>query len=86
MHAEAIAALAKARELFPANKEATALLGYALAKVGKLPQARAVLDELRQSSNQEYVAPYNLAMIHNGLGESEKALDYLEKPTRKKIC
>jgi len=79
MHAEAIAALAKARELFPANKEATALLGYALAKVGKLPQARAVLDELRQSSNQEYVAPYNLAMIHNGLGESEKALDYLEK-------
>jgi tetratricopeptide (TPR) repeat protein len=79
MHTEAIAALAKAGELFPANKESTALRGYSLAKVGKLTQARAVLDELRQSSNREYVAPYNLAMIHNALGETETALDYLEK-------
>ena len=79
MHTEAIAALAKAGELFPANKESTALRGYSLAKWGKLTQARTVLDELRQTSNQEYVAPYNRAMIHNALGESETALDYLEK-------
>jgi len=79
MHAEAVAALAKAGELFPANKESTALRGYSLAKWGKLTQARAVLDELRQFSNREYVAPYNLAMIHNALGESRTALDYLEK-------
>ena len=77
MYDEAIAALAKAGELFPANKESTALRGYSLAKAGKLTEAQAVLDELRQSSN--YVAPYNLAMIHNGLGETETALDYLEK-------
>jgi len=84
MHEEAIAALAKAGELFPANKESHALLGYALAKAGKLTQAQNVLDKLCRLSNREYVAPYNLAMIHNGLGASEKALNYLEKACAEK--
>jgi serine/threonine-protein kinase len=79
MHEEAGAALVKARELFPSNMESTALLGYALTKAGKLTQAQAVRNELCRLSNQEYVAPYNLAMIHNGLGKRAKALDYLEK-------
>ncbi len=38
-----------------------------------------MLDELLKLSNERYVPPYNFAVVYNGLGESDKALDYLEK-------
>ncbi len=76
---EAVAALAKAQELFPSNTESTALLGYALAMAGNRIDAETIRNDLIELANREYVAQYNLAMIHNGIGESEKALDYLER-------
>ena len=69
----------RARELFPGNVESTALLVYSLAKAGRLKEAREVREQLLNMSATEYVAPYNLAMIHNGLGETGKALDCLEE-------
>ena len=50
-----------------------------MAKAGKPAEARAVLDELLRLSETRYVPPYHFALVYNGLGESEKALDYLEK-------
>jgi len=50
-----------------------------LAKSGKTAEARVVLDELLKLSETHYVPPYHFALIYNGLGEREKALDYLEK-------
>lgn len=79
MHAEAIAAAAKARELSKVNSESIALVGYAQAKAGETEKARAVLDELLKLSRERYVPPYNFALIYNALGEGGKALDYLEK-------
>ncbi len=79
MYAEAIAAAAKAKELSRGNSEAIALIGYSLAKAERRDEARAVLDELLKLSKTRYVPPYNFALVYNALGESEKALDYLEK-------
>jgi Flp pilus assembly protein TadD len=79
MYAEAIAAATKAKELSRGNSEAIALIGYSLAKAGRRDEARAVLDELLKLSKTRYVPPYNFALVYNALGESEKALDYLEK-------
>lgn len=79
MFAEAIAATNKAREIFPMSSETIAYGAYALAKSGKRAEAKAALDELLKSSTEKYVPPYNIALIYNGLGETEKALDYLEK-------
>ncbi len=36
------------------------------------------MEELRSFSGEYYVPSYSFAMIHNGLGESENALKYLE--------
>ncbi len=79
MHAEAIAAATKAKELSKVNSESIALIGYSLAKSGETEKARAVLEELLKLSATRYVPPYNFALVYNGLGETDKALDYLEK-------
>jgi serine/threonine-protein kinase len=78
MHAEAVSALKKAEEL-SGNYQSEAYRGYALARWGKQTEARAVLDGLFKLSNERYVPPYYFALVYNGLGESDKALDYLEK-------
>jgi serine/threonine-protein kinase len=79
MFAEAVAATDKARELSVVSTEAIAFGAYALAKSGKIAEARAALDEMLELSKTHWVSPYNFALIYNALGESEKALDYLEK-------
>jgi DNA-binding winged helix-turn-helix (wHTH) protein/TolB-like protein/Tfp pilus assembly protein PilF len=78
MPAEAVATIKKSVEL-SGNSQSEAYRAYALAKWGKQTEARAVLDELLKLSEQRYVPPYNFALVYNGLGESDKALDYLEK-------
>jgi DNA-binding winged helix-turn-helix (wHTH) protein/TolB-like protein len=78
MHAEAVAEAKRAGEL-SGNSQSDAYRAYALAKWGKLSEARAVLGELLKLSTERYVPPYNIALAYNALGEREKALDYLEK-------
>ncbi|MDQ3473798.1 MAG: tetratricopeptide repeat protein, partial [Acidobacteriota bacterium] len=78
MHAEAIAAAKKAGELSH-NSQSDAYRAYAAARQGQMPEARAILDELLKLSKERYVPPYNLAVTYEALGESNKALEYLEK-------
>ena len=78
MHAEAVAAAKKAKDL-SGNSQSDAYRAYALARWGQVAEARAVLDELLKLSKERYVPPYNVAVIYNALGESEKAMEYLEK-------
>ena len=78
MHSDALAEAKKAAEL-SGNSQSHAYRAYALAKWGKLSEARAVLAELLKSSTETYVPPYNIALAYNAVGEREKALDYLEK-------
>ena len=54
-------------------------MAYALAKSGKQAEARAVLEELFRLSIKDYVSPYDVAMIYNGLGERDKTFAWLEK-------
>lgn len=79
MYGEAIAAFQKARELSGGHTEAVSLMGHALAVSGKTDQARRLLDELKDLSRQRYVPPYNIAMIHAGLGEKDQVFTWLEK-------
>ncbi len=79
MYPQAIAATRKSREISPVSSEPIAYGTYALAKSGKFKEARAGLDELLKSSTERYVPPYNIALVYNALGESDKAFAYLEK-------
>jgi len=55
------------------------LLGYAHATSGDRPKTEQILRELEQIAKRQYVSSTAFADIHLGLGEKEKALDWLEK-------
>jgi adenylate cyclase len=55
------------------------LLGYAHAISGDRPKAEQMLRELEQMAKRQYVSSTAFAMIYLGLGEKEKALDWLDK-------
>jgi TolB-like protein/Flp pilus assembly protein TadD len=79
MFPEAVAEAEKAARFSGGNSQAAAVKGYALAKSGNPAQARIVLAGLQKLSTEKYVPAYNFAIIYNALGETETALDYLEK-------
>jgi len=79
MYGPALTELAKAREQSGGNTHTISLTGYVLALSGERKRARGVLEELRRLSGQRYVPPYNLALVHHGLGEREEALGWLER-------
>jgi serine/threonine protein kinase/tetratricopeptide (TPR) repeat protein len=56
-----------------------AALAHTLAAAGRTKEAVQTLDVLTQLAKQKYVAPYFLAGIHVGLGENDRAIEYLEK-------
>jgi DNA-binding winged helix-turn-helix (wHTH) protein/TolB-like protein/Tfp pilus assembly protein PilF len=77
MYAEAIAESRKEYELSGGN--VIPFGTYALAKSGKRDEARAALKELLKLSTTKYVPPYNIALIYNALGETDNAVEWLEK-------
>jgi eukaryotic-like serine/threonine-protein kinase len=56
-----------------------AALAQTLATAGKRKKAIQILDDLINLTKQKYVAPYFFAGIHIGLGEDDRAIEYLEK-------
>ena len=79
MYDEAIAEARKASEFSPAQTWSIALEGYASAKSGRQDEARNLLDKLLKLSNERFIPPDHIALIYNGLGETDKALEWLEK-------
>jgi serine/threonine protein kinase/tetratricopeptide (TPR) repeat protein len=56
-----------------------AALAQTLGTAGRTAEARRILDDLTKLAKQKYVAPYVFAGIHIGLGENDRAIEYLEK-------
>ncbi|MGC2723334.1 MAG: tetratricopeptide repeat protein, partial [Candidatus Acidiferrales bacterium] len=56
-----------------------AALAHTLGTAGRTNEASQMLDDLTQLAKQKYVAPYFFAGIHIGLGEHDRAIEYLEK-------
>jgi serine/threonine protein kinase/tetratricopeptide (TPR) repeat protein len=56
-----------------------AALAQTFATAGRKEKAIQILDHLRNLTKQKYVASYFFAGIHIGLGEDERAIEYLEK-------
>ncbi len=79
MYAEAIAEARKVRELSAAQTFSIALESYALAKSQKTNEAQNVLNELLKLSETRSIPATHIAMAYNGLGETDKALEWLEK-------
>ena len=77
---EAITQFSKARDANADRTEPLELLAHVFAVTGQIDEARKVLSELESSARQNSVHPYNVALIHAALGETEQAFECLEKP------
>jgi TolB-like protein/Flp pilus assembly protein TadD len=58
---------------------ALADLGRAYALTGKTADAHKILDQLMERPGQAYTPPFEIALVYIGLGELDKALDWMEK-------
>ena len=63
----------------PANEMALTGLGYGYGVTGRRKDAEKVLEELNELSKHKYVSPVWRAKIYAGLGEKDKALEWLER-------
>ena len=78
-YAEAVNDFSAASKLSGGSQQATAMLGFALARVGRKVEAQRLLDSLLTRARVEYVPPTSIATIYCGLGDNEQALDWLER-------
>ena len=61
------------------NPDALGALGLAYGLAGDRGQAQAILRVLQQRSAKSYVPPYDFAQLYIGLGDKDKAFQWLEK-------
>ena len=79
MHAEALAAYRRARELSPEQTWTDLQFSLLLTEMGDTAQSRAILDEILRRSQSRYVPPFHIARVYNQLGDTEQALEWLER-------
>jgi serine/threonine protein kinase/tetratricopeptide (TPR) repeat protein len=60
-------------------------LAYGLAVGGRAVDARAVLAEVNERAKTEFVWPMGLAFVYAHLGETETALDHLERAYQERV-
>jgi TolB-like protein len=76
LYHEAIAELRKNGEL---GDDQRGSIGHVYAVSGQRGEAQKLIDQLQEESKHKSVSPYNIAKIHEGLGENDQAFALLEK-------
>ena len=76
---EAIPEFQRAANLSGGGEFALAALGHAFAAAGKRKEADEVLAKLKEKGKHGYISPLDVAIIYTGLGDKEKALQWLQK-------
>jgi tetratricopeptide (TPR) repeat protein len=76
---QAISEYQKAVELSQGDSDPTAALAHAYAAVGRKADAQKILGAWLRQSETSYVSPYMIASVYAGLGNKDKAFEYLEK-------
>ena len=76
-YADAVAAFEKSGEL--------ASMAHAYGMAGNRDRARSILRRLEQESARRYVTPLDFAVIHAGLGENDRAFEWLERAFRERV-
>ena len=76
---EGLAELEEAVAISPGNTMWLGQLGQAHAMAGNTVKAREILKELEERARAAYVSPYHFAYVYTGLGEFDRAMDWLER-------
>jgi serine/threonine protein kinase/tetratricopeptide (TPR) repeat protein len=76
---QAVPEYQRAVELSQRDSDALAGLAHDYAAMGKRGEAEKILNELQRQANGAYVSPYMIAVTYAGLGQNDKAFEFLEK-------
>ena len=79
LYSEGIRELEKVLALAPNNMTALSRIGYAHAVAGRKAEAQTIVARLSDLASRRYVPAEYLARIYVGLGERDKAFEWLEK-------
>ena len=74
--------IASARRALASDSQSTlyqSSLAHAYAVAGRTAEARAILARLLAVAGQRHVSAYHLAVVYLGLGETDAALDWLDR-------
>jgi eukaryotic-like serine/threonine-protein kinase len=82
---EAIAEFRLGLKSLPDNVAALTALGHAQALAGKRADAEKVIARLQELSKQQYVSPFQTAVVYAGLDERKLALDWLDKSRQERF-
>jgi eukaryotic-like serine/threonine-protein kinase len=81
---DAVSEYQKALELSHGDTDPAAGLAHAYAAMGRRAEAEKLLRELQRRSEIAYVSPYMIAAIHAGLGDKDRAFEFLGKALQEK--
>jgi tetratricopeptide (TPR) repeat protein len=76
---EALESLSLAVDLSKQNSFALSALGHVYASMGNKIAAQEILRLLNQQAIENYASPYNIAIVHAGLGDRNNALNQLAR-------
>jgi serine/threonine protein kinase/Tfp pilus assembly protein PilF len=79
MYAEAVAEFQKLITSPGEDLETAAALAYAYARSGRRDEAQKILSEMMELSKSRYVSPLYVATIYTGLGDKDRAVEWLNK-------
>ena len=79
LHHEAVRSVEQGLALGPERANRLARAGYVYGVTGQRERARAILARITNISRSKYVPAVDFAIVHIGLGEKTKALDWLDR-------
>jgi len=83
-HADAEAALGRARRWAADNPHGLAMLARAYARYGNKEESRRLLGELEQLAQRRYVSPFDMGTVSLALGDEDRALSLLQEAFRQR--
>jgi TolB-like protein/Tfp pilus assembly protein PilF len=76
---QAVQEYRRAVDLSQGNSDPIAGLAHVYATMGNRAEAAKILGDLQRQSKISYVSPYMIAVIFSGLGQTDKAFEFLER-------
>jgi TolB-like protein/Flp pilus assembly protein TadD len=83
-YAQALPDFESARGRLPTNVMVLADWGHSYAVSGNARDARRIIEELAALSRRRYVPSMGVALIHNGLGDRDRAFQWLDNALRER--
>jgi TolB-like protein/DNA-binding winged helix-turn-helix (wHTH) protein/Flp pilus assembly protein TadD len=84
MYSEAVTECQRAVSLMPEEQVTLGSCGCVYALAGRRREAVTLLDRLKKVSARSYLDPYNVALLYDGLGDTDRTMDWLERAYRER--